>query len=969
MEDLALYTDISEEDLEDVRQKLAAIKEKMVVLGYDDRRIEEIKVVREERRQATEEQADRLSRIAQNQAEEESKGRLDELRKASEGAKFVPSAVTTLPKGRVNSMGLVNGRGATNGTGLINGRGAINGTGLINGTGMINGTRAGDKIASRSPRRKASIKRWQFMAFLFALIVILPSLVFLSFNNESNSGTSVDGDFTDWAGVAKFGMETPLDLPRLSVQEWAVKSLGTQLYLYLNTESDLMSTSDVDSFFLFVDSDDDPSTGYSASGLGADYMLELHGWDKKVESSAVSTYESPIDQYNWTAWSRVGSLSTALQSDELEAGANMPGTIGRDARFMLLAQGNLPGRISSFSYTVPETGGALIVRLESGPGIDNATGTVSASSSVSLLRLVLSCEGKGGTVHRISPLVSGAVLVAPVTDVVLNPGEKKTADVFVDSSACNQSDLVTATVLEAYVNSTFSDVVIVGEGVRAYVSSAPVSIRIDGAFGDWAGRISPDGDLQTPGNPDINITAAGCAETGPDAAFYVSVQGEIFHGAFAPTVKSKPSVLGGGDIVVPARKTGEDILRMYIDSDCSESTGWVVSSANKTIGADYAIEILGMNGGIVSKSILRAFGTEWIEVTSEFPVSKDAQQMELSVPLSSIGGSPAIRLVVETTDWRHGSDRAWAGDPIDPWAITSSGEIYASFTGASWTFLGAPSLIPGDSVVDVATNPAGDIVYAVTNSGRTYQWIIGASSSWSSSLTNPIGGTANVAAIAVYSDTGAFILTQDGRPFYDSNLTSTSTWTARAVIPKGHADYVDLVWRSGNTYSTANLYAMRSETNSKIWFTQNGGSTNFVEKGAVSGTTTRQTMLAVIPGGRTGQDQLFILQENGVIRYSSGGGKTWSDRGNLPLPGAGNSSIYVGISIDAVSNIWVVTNTGYCYRSSDNGITFTYMGQTPAAPIIGFTTPIPEFSMTPLAVMVLLTAIFLIARTRRRGAQ
>jgi len=159
--------------------------------------------------------------------------------------------------------------------------------------------------------------------------------------------------------------------------------------------------------------------------------------------------------------------------------------------------------------------------------------------------------------------------------------------------------LVSARVVLTGVSSTFSDVVVVGEPVRAYVAAAPTSIQIDGAFGDWVGRIDSDNDSDPVANPNINMTAVGSVNTTEYAAFFVSVQGQVFHGTYVPAMRGKPiSQGGGGGQVAPRRNTGEDVLRIYMDSDFLNSTGELIERSGKVVGADYLLEIKGVNGAV-----------------------------------------------------------------------------------------------------------------------------------------------------------------------------------------------------------------------------------------------------------------------------------------------------------------------------------------------------------------------------------
>ena len=881
----------------------------------------------------------------------------------------LPGMVTTAPaEPKISNRGFINGRGATNGTGLINGRGAINGTGLVNGTGMINGTRPGDRFASISGERSTLLKRWQFIAILIAIVVVLPTFIYLSYARQSE--LSVDGDFVEWGHVAKFGMQAPAALPEVSVDEWAVQSDANMLYLYLKTESNVVGTSNVNSFFLFVDSDGDPSTGYSVSTIGADYMLELHGWDQKVESASLMKFDSTSDQFNWTSWTNIDSLAVATKAEKLETMATLPATLSSGARFVLLAQDNMPSQASSVSYPVPAKGGALVIVQEPGTGVSSLNGVIPASSSVSLARLVLKCEGASGTVNSISPVVDGASLASPITEVSLSQGESETVEILVDSSMTPSQNLVSAYVTKAGVSSTFADVVIIGEPVGAYVSSPPSSIQIDGAFGDWTGRISPDMDSDPMANPNINISAVGSVNTTSYAAFYVSVQGQAFQGSYVPALRGKPSSQGGGGgPVVPQRKTGEDILRIYIDSDISNATGALVQRFAKVVGADYLLEIDGINGVVVAKTLMTYSSGAWTPVTATVIAASDSQQIETSVPSASIGGATSFVAIIETTDWHMRSDWTWTGAIPDPWVIDANGNTYMSSDGSTWSYLGTPTLQSGDRIVDIAVSigAQGGDIFLVTNTGRTYYWIPETSTSWTAGETNPIDVATYSEAVSMsfYQNAGAWLLTKNGSYFWLMDAhKSIKEWTYQNPPLVGATDYTDLVYDGGT------MYALRSGQNTGLNYSSNGNS--FTSVTSLTGSTSNQTQFIFIPlTSGSSDDKIYVLCENGNIRYSNNGGQTWSALGDLPVPTGGNTSKYAALGIDPAGYMWVVTDSGYTYRSTDTTTynNFTYTGQSPIGSIVAIlptNAVIPEFPMLAVPVLAVVFFFVIVPRVKRK---
>ena len=855
--------------------------------------------------------------------------------------------------------------------GLTNGGGAINGRGLVNGTGLTNGTMSEERILVRGSKSRTVMWRWQFLAVLVAVTVVISAFIYLSYSNGNES--MIDGDFGEWAHVAKFGMQAPATLPEVSVDEWAVKSDSNTLLLYLKTASDVLGTSNVDSFFLFVDSDGKSSSGYYVSGIGADYMLELHGWDQKVESASLMRFGSTDDQSNWTSWSSIDSLSVAIKAERMEAMANLPVPLAANSRYVLLAQDNLVNRASSISYPVPEKGGALIIEQVSGPGVDTLTGLIPSSNSVTAARLVLKCEGASGTVQSISPEVVGASLVSQIVGISLSPGGSETVDLVIDSSSAAPQSLFSAMVVPAGVSSTFSEVVIIGEPVSAYVSAPPTSIQIDGAFGDWIGHIALDNDSESIANPNINMTAVGSVNTTAHAAFYVSVKGQAFQGTYVPVTRGKPTNQGGGGgPVIPQRRTGEDVLRIYIDTDFLNSTGELIQRSGKVIGADYLLEIKGISGAVVSRALMSFSSGLWTTVSTTITAAVDSQQIEVSVISAGIGGATSFAAIVETTDWRARSDWAWTGSVLDPWVIDVHGNTYMSSDGSAWNYLGTPALEPGDRVVDIAVNIGahGGDIFLVTNTGRTYYWIPGTSTEWTAGETNPIDVAVYSEAVSMsfYQNSGAWLLTKNGSYFWLMDAhKSIKKWTYQDVAAAGVTDFLDL------EYSGGTMYALRSGKNTSLSYSSNGNS--FTSLTSPTRSTSNHTQFTYIEGGSgSADDKIYVLCENGNIRYSSNGGQTWSALGNLPEPTGGNTTTYVGLGFDPAGYLWVVTDTGYNYRSTDTTTlnSFTCMGRAPIGEIVAIlptTVVIPEFPtlMVPVLGMVLFAGILRIRLRRTRN--
>ena len=572
-----------------------------------------------------------------------------------------PEEESPLPAGMITTVpaetaapdrGFTNGRGAVNGTGLVNGTGMINGTGKTNGTGMINGTRGDKGPSSGRGRKYSTLTRWPFLAVLVAVLIIIPMFIYFAYSTQSGP-FEVDGDFSEWSDVETFSVRVDApSAPTIDVDRWAARSDSNDMYVYIRAKGSLMSTTVVDSFYVFIDSDGSASTGYTVGSLGADYLMELTGWNNSVQSTSVMVFDPDDDSRDWNSWARIGSLSYTLDGSELEAKAVLPMTVSSSAKSLLVSQDELERR--AISYEAPSEGGLLIIEQES---LIPSDGIVIGESDVSTLRLSVTCQGSEGTVDSVSFTSVGASSTSAVPAFSVAPGDAPhVVDVSVDVSAV-PGGLVSLFVNPAASEWSFTHVEIVGDGACGYYNATPTSIAIDGAFADWDGIAISDTEGIPVSNPNIDIDEFAMAASSLHSFFYVSVDGEMCAGTYVPAIKGKSSGTGGGSPVAPVRKTGEDFVRVYIDADIDPATGYPVSISSKVIGAEYMVEVVGQYGELVSES-LYAYDGSWTLVITSVEAAKDSQRIEIGVLASTLGGGSAIDFIIETTDWKERADVA-----------------------------------------------------------------------------------------------------------------------------------------------------------------------------------------------------------------------------------------------------------------------------------------------------------------------
>ncbi len=118
----------------------------------------------------------------------------------------------------------------------------------------------------------------------------------------------------------------------------------------------------------------------------------------------------------------------------------------------------------------------------------------------------------------------------------------------------------------------------------AYLGSAPSSVVIDGAFGDWSSRMGVDdalGDAHSSSANDnksgnVDIATVKTASTVDVASFYMSVNGTMLGGSSVPKsiVRFVHRLGPAGNVTnITQSMYGDDFAFVFIDTDGNQSTG------------------------------------------------------------------------------------------------------------------------------------------------------------------------------------------------------------------------------------------------------------------------------------------------------------------------------------------------------------------------------------------------------------
>ncbi len=532
--------------------------------------------------------------------------------------------------GRTNGMtnGLTNGLGRTNGmtNGLTNGitngltNGVTNGTGVTNGltnglrtlrngmtNGLTNGTGMTNGLGGARFNREARRNKWKlYIIPLVAVLLLLIPMVSFSPPPVEADSIVIDGEFSDWEGVAETTSQSEgvdfnpnIDIVGVAVENNDDKYLSFHISVVDNgqimagepvTDAGLM-----DVFHLFLDTDQDHTTGYMFEGMGADFMLEIKGWNGNVVGSQLYTFRGS-DNDDWHGYTSVGNIVSRSQDQTVEtqiawSALDMvdPGPVtvavhsqsydGYHDKSDHLVSNSLAilsiDQRSVCSETLSGAGQSLLGFDATATEIDAVLESIQIAfkgtaplSSITSARVLNSA---GSSVAETSQLSSTINL--NMGGITIPAGQTQSFTVAVDISASAGS----GTTIGAQITSSAG--ISVTGGIASlttgssshdlgYIDVVPIGVMIDGGFSDWSSSSNDEIEEPTTGsNPSIDISKYGAYNDGSKLAFYLRTNGDFMGGASVPITASTraPSSTPPPPSTTPSQvdSDGDGILDQY----------------------------------------------------------------------------------------------------------------------------------------------------------------------------------------------------------------------------------------------------------------------------------------------------------------------------------------------------------------------------------------------------------------------
>jgi hypothetical protein len=537
--------------------------------------------------------------------------------------------------------------------------GMVNGTsqrlGKTNGldaAGLVNGTRPNLRL--RQNRFGVVTRRDVRNAYVLLAVVIIavPAVLFFLGPGPQAPRLTVDGDLADWEalGIPLYadrvdGASTATSLARYGMDvrsghvSLAVEGPGT-----LFTDPDRL-----DGLYAFMDVDGDGSTGYLWGDLGADRMLRVTAGSGFLEGYNVYEWGGS-DRGDWNGWQAVpADIIAALSGSALEVQATTDAyDLAADYRISL-AIDDFDGTVVSSSIAFGPAFGAILVEQSA------LTPSVSGAAA-EILELRLTAYGGPVTVDRFYFDVReppGLAVTPPALPITVAPGAPVTVRASVDASS-----LAPGTAVKLAVTGVGADrpVSLRGDGAWAYAAAVPAGKRVDGLFADWSpAAIQADDPGETGASSDI-VGWSSHADTA-DFFFYLRTAGTSLQGAVVPERVARAVGGGGGSqgasqVIAVPRKSGEDIVRVFIDEDPAVEAGvWVGG-----IFADYMIEAAGKGGRVLRTQAFSwggPAGWQPLGGSPSFLVRNREGEGHYTLPVAL---PAAASVVIETTPWVGAND-------------------------------------------------------------------------------------------------------------------------------------------------------------------------------------------------------------------------------------------------------------------------------------------------------------------------
>jgi hypothetical protein len=535
----------------------------------------------------------------------------------------------------------------------------------------VNGFRLSYQQRSVQEQKFNFGKKLVVIAIFASIIVATPYFLVYAFPKDT---VEIDGYFMDWIKAQVYRDTPDSDNPDIALTGYAMKFDSRGSFFYIATEGSMLQGSDggADGFYIFIDRDHTPSTGYSVRGLGADDMIAVYGWNGSVVDGELYSFDDTVDNDNFGGFMSHTEVKVATAGGEMEIGT--PLSLDGDARLVICSRHtDLPIDWSDVSFRSRGTS-AVVTQYFGMPSV------LASGTDVHAITLDIYSKGPAAFLDSLSFDLLGNITPASITasDTGSVLGSSTGREIRFTSPMALSSRvhrLVITADLPYALGGSFGlqlnssslqgpgqEVSWTVENIQtgskvAYLGFAPSRIVVDGAFADWTSRAPIQDRLwdaysnKTLDNRtgDVDISIVKLASTASVASFYMAVNGTMLGGSSVPSSMVRfvaPPTPSSNVTNVTPPLFGADFAFAFIDADHNMSTGFEVG------GSEIALAVAGKGNSIMSSKLLRFGGYSWVE-TGDIAASVDSYQLEMSAAYSAMGLTPGQTYTITfmAQDW------------------------------------------------------------------------------------------------------------------------------------------------------------------------------------------------------------------------------------------------------------------------------------------------------------------------------
>ena len=167
----------------------------------------------------------------------------------------------------------------------------------------------------------------RFEAGVSKAYVIVTLMICMSFTGcvsplpliENNQRVVIDGLLNDWAGIDR-SFDNPNDAGgngNIDIIETAVTIDKVYLSFLVSTQEPMFASSQGTTLRILIDSDNNPNTGYSYPGIGADHLIEIYGEKNGlVSTSLLYVFDDSRDNSDWNGFYSLTTLQANATAAE-----------------------------------------------------------------------------------------------------------------------------------------------------------------------------------------------------------------------------------------------------------------------------------------------------------------------------------------------------------------------------------------------------------------------------------------------------------------------------------------------------------------------------------------------------------------------------------------------------------------------------------------------------------------------------